>query len=82
MGGRVEFPEKKNYGASGPRQVPITPEMMKNAQQKVCECGCMQFIQASEVFIISSLAPENPTGKNIAVPQPVMVCMECKKVLR
>lgn len=62
------------------QQVPVTPEMMKNAKRKQCGCGCKYFMPAVAVYSISSLL--SPTGQELTVPQSVLVCMECKEVLK
>ena len=62
-------------------QIPVTPEMMKNAVEKKCPaCGCTYFMQAVTVCVISALL--SPIGKELTYPQPVLVCMECKKALK
>ena len=62
-------------------QIPVTPEMMKNAVQGVCECGCTHFQQGANVFIISALL--SPIGQKLFYPASTdWVCMKCKKVLK
>jgi hypothetical protein len=53
---------------------------LKNATSKVCECGCKYFIPAVQVFTVSALL--SPIGKELTAQQPVLVCMECKKLLK
>jgi len=79
MGGKVEFREKKNYGASGPRQIQITPEMMQHAQTKQCECGCKYFVSAVSVFTISAIV--SPIGQELTGTQPALLCAACMKPL-
>ncbi len=62
-------------------QIPITQEMMENAVTKACPaCGCTCFMQAVTVCTISALL--SPIGQELTIPQPVLVCMECKAVLK
>jgi len=63
-------------------QIPITQEMLDGAAPKKCECGCDLFIPAIRVYAISPFAPGNPVGKELTAQQPVLVCMECKAVLK
>ena len=53
---------------------------LKNAKQRECECGCKYFIPVVQVFTVSALV--SPTGQELAVQQPVLVCMECKSLLK
>jgi len=52
---------------------------LKDTPPRVCECGCMFFVQVMKVYILSALL--SPTGQELVVQQPVLSCMECKKVL-
>ena len=53
---------------------------LKNATQRACECGCVYFIPAIMVYTVSALV--SPTGQELTAQQPVLVCLECKKVLK
>lgn len=67
--------------AINPNQpIMITPEVLKNATVKACSCGCECFIQAVKAYHISALI--SPTGQEMMAQQPVLVCMECKEVLK
>lgn len=57
----------------------ITPEMMQNAKQKICECGSPFFQQGISVFTISALV--SPIGQELTVNVPVLICMNCKKAM-
>jgi len=57
-------------------QIPVD---LTNSTPQACECGCKFFIPVFQVFIISALM--SPVGKELTAQQPVLVCMECKKVL-
>jgi hypothetical protein len=50
---------------------------LKNAVQKVCECGCKYFIPVIALYTVSALV--SPTGQELTVQQPVLVCRECGK---
>lgn len=58
-------------------QIPID---LKNATPKVCECGSKYFIPVVQLFGISALL--SPTGQELTVQQPVLVCLECKQTLK
>lgn len=62
----------KEYG----QQIPID---IKNANPKVCECGSELFTPAIKVFTVSALL--SPTGMELTAQQPVLVCLECRKVM-
>ena len=53
---------------------------MKHATQKSCECGSKIFIAGFHVFTVSALV--SPVGKELTATQPVLICMDCKKVLK
>jgi hypothetical protein len=52
---------------------------LKNATPKVCECGSELFTPAIKLYTVSALV--SPTGQELTAQQPVLVCLECKKVL-
>jgi len=53
---------------------------LKNAKQKECECGNKYFNQVVGVFIVSALV--SPTGQELVVQRPELVCSECKKEIK
>lgn len=53
---------------------------IRNANQKVCECGCKYFIPVVAVYTVSALV--SPTGQDLVVQQPVLICMDCKEMLK
>ena len=54
---------------------------LKNAIPKLCaECGGCYFIPVVTCYTISALV--SPTGQELRADQPVLICMECKKVLK
>ena len=52
---------------------------LKNATLKVCECGSELFTPAIKLYTVSALV--SPTGQELTAQQPVLVCLECRKVL-
>jgi len=66
----------------GPRPgQPIQVEIdLKNATPKLCECGCKYFTPVVQVFTVSALV--SPTGQELMAQQPVLLCLECKAVLK
>ena len=67
----------------GPRAVRPGEQVMvdlKNATQRACECGCKYFVPVVTVYIVSALV--SPTGQELTAQVPVLICMECKKVLQ
>ena len=70
---------KNIFPKSGqPQQQQIQVDL-KNATPKICECGCRYFIPVVAVYKVSALV--SPTGQELTAQQPVLVCLECKKVL-
>jgi hypothetical protein len=55
------------------------PVDLKNATKKACACGCEYFIPALNVYTVSVLL--SPVGQELTAQLPVLVCLECKKVL-
>ena len=53
---------------------------LKNAVPKVCECGCKYFIPVVAVYTVSALV--SPTGQELTAQQPVLICMECKAMIK
>ncbi|MCJ7564806.1 MAG: hypothetical protein MUP52_09490 [Candidatus Aminicenantes bacterium] len=51
----------------------------KNAVPKICGCGCKYFISVFAVSTLSALM--SPTGQELLLQAPVLVCLECKKPL-
>lgn len=51
---------------------------MDSLQKYECEhCGCAFFIESLELYKVSPLL--SPDGKTGIVPQPVLVCLECRQ---
>lgn len=59
-----------------PQQIQVD---LKDAVPQFCECGSQYFIPAIRVFKLSALL--SPTGQELTAQQPVLVCMECKKLI-
>jgi hypothetical protein len=53
---------------------------LSKSSPKLCECGCKYFIPVMTVYIVSALM--SPTGQQLTAQVPVLVCMECKAVLK
>jgi len=53
---------------------------LRNAVQKECGCGSKYFIPVVTVFGISALV--SPNGQDLTVQQPVLICMDCKALLK
>jgi len=64
-----------------PKQQAATIQVdLKNADPKICGCGCKYFIPVVQVFTVSALL--SPTGQELAAQQPVLICMDCKELLK
>ena len=50
---------------------------LKNATQKVCECGCKYFEAVFMLYTVSALV--SPTGQELTAQQPVLICKDCRK---
>jgi hypothetical protein len=65
------------------KSIPNHPQQIKvdlsQSPQTACACGCKFFIQAVTVHIVSALL--SPTGQELPVQVPALVCMECKAQL-
>jgi len=53
---------------------------LKNAVPRLCECGCKYFIPVVAVYTVSALV--SPTGQELTAQQPVLICMECKALIK
>jgi hypothetical protein len=76
---------KKIQQMQRPKAQPIQPGQqihvdLKNATQRECECGCKLFVPAVTVYTVSALV--SPTGQELLAQQPVLVCLECRKVFK
>jgi len=56
----------------------ITPDMLRNSKNVVCECGGMIFMEKLFFKKISALI--SPNGREELVPMPIIVCENCGKV--
>lgn len=63
--------------------MPNQPQQIKvdltKAEQRSCVCGGKYFTQAVSVHIVSALL--SPTGHELPVQIPALICMECKTPL-
>jgi len=62
-----------------PQQQQIQVDLT-NATPRLCECGSKYFTPVVQVFTVSALL--SPTGQELMAQQPVLICLECKTVLR
>lgn len=65
-----------NAAAMGKPQ--ITPDMLRNSKNVVCECGGMIF--SEKLFFKKISAIISPSGKEEVAPMPIIVCERCGKV--
>jgi len=56
----------------------ITPDMLRNSRNVVCDCGGMIFSEKLFFKKISALISSN--GREELVPMPIIVCERCGKV--
>lgn len=73
---RAAFGLQPRMNNSQPQQIKVD---LTKAKQRACACGCVYFIQAVTVHIVSALL--SPTGQELPVQVPALVCMECKAQL-
>lgn len=59
-------------GAAKPQ---ITPDILRNSKNIVCECGGMIF--SEKLFFKKISAFLSPSGKEEVAPMPVIVCENC-----
>lgn len=52
---------------------------LTKAERKACACGCQYFTQAVAAYTVSALL--SPTGRELPVQVPVLICLECKTPL-
>jgi hypothetical protein len=69
-----QFPNQ--HHAPQPQQIQVD---LKDATPKLCSCGCAIFQLGIMCYTISAII--SPTGQELLAQQPVIVCMECKKVM-
>ena len=68
-------PSNQSGGLGKPQ---ITPEMLRNSKNIVCECGGLIF--AEKLFFKKISALLSPSGKEEVAPMPIIVCEACGKV--
>ena len=78
--GQKDLRAKAAVGAANQRmQRPqITPDMLRNSRNVVCDCGGMIFSEKLFFKKISALISSN--GREELVPMPIIVCERCGKV--
>jgi len=75
-----ELRAKSAVGASnqGMQRPQITPEMLRNSKNVICECGGMIF--SEKLFFKKISALISPDGREQLAPMPIVVCESCGKV--
>jgi hypothetical protein len=68
----------KARAAQGMARPQITPDMLRNSKNIVCDCGGMLF--SEKLFFKKISALISPSGKEEVAPMPVIVCEKCGKV--
>lgn len=53
---------------------------LKDATQKICDCGCELFLPLMKVFTVSALV--SPMGKELVAQVPALICWRCEKELK
>ena len=78
--GQKDLRAKAAVGAANQRmQRPqITPDMLRNSRNVVCDCGGMIF--SEKLFFKKISALISPNGREELVPMPIIVCERCGKV--
>jgi hypothetical protein len=62
-----------------PQQVQIPNNILENAEQHECECGCKVFVTETMIYKISAIA--SPVGKRTIIQQPRLICRDCGAAL-
>ena len=76
--------EQRKEQAMAQQQVKIKIDNVNELPLVQCtECGCTEFVEATRKRRVSEVHPQNPTGQQLFVQQPIAVCMnpECRAVL-
>ena len=76
---------RRRLDSTGFQMKPLQPGQqiqvdITNATPRACECGCKLFTPAVMVYTVSALV--SPTGQELTAQQPVLICMECKALLK
>jgi formylmethanofuran dehydrogenase subunit E len=61
------------------QQVQIPKNILENADQHECECGCKVFVTETLIYKISAIA--SPVGKRTIIQQPRLICRDCGEAL-
>ena len=64
-----------NLGKPTAGKPQITPDMLRNSKNVVCECGGMIFTE--KLFFKTISAIISPSGKQEVAPMPIIVCENC-----
>jgi hypothetical protein len=71
----------RTFSGAAPTKMPrpqITPEMLRNSANILCDCGGMIF--SEKLFFKKISAIISPDGREQMAPMPIMVCETCGKV--
>lgn len=60
-------------------QVEVPKNILENADQHYCECGCGEFVTETRIHIVSAIA--SPVGKRTIVQVPRLICKWCGDAL-
>ena len=60
-----------------PNQLQINIDPNEHPNVKCRGCGSERFEQVHNIKKLSELHPQNPTGKPVFVPAPILICWEC-----
>lgn len=64
-----------NLGKAGMGKPQISPQMLRNSKNIVCECGGLIF--SEKLFFKKISAIISPSGKEEVAPMPIIVCENC-----
>ncbi len=68
-------------GARMPQQIQVQIDTTKDKPES-CECGCDLFRPAVQVYKISAVNPQNPTGRELVTQRAVLVCHKCGELMK
>lgn len=72
-----EAQRKRALGLGPQNQINVD---LSNTKPHACECGCLFFTPVIMIYVVSALL--SPTGQELIAQNPVLTCVECKKVLK
>lgn len=72
-------PKNVHQRSAGNQQVQLQIDREIN-RPLACQCGNTTFIPSIQLFDISPLDPQNPTGSTLRVSANVLVCSKCHEL--